>query len=229
MTDGLKIVLTGATGFVGEGVLLTCLAQPAVQRVLSVSRTRSTITHPKLEQLIVPDFMQLAALEPHVRGYDACFYCAGISSSGLTEAAYTHVTYDTALHFARTLVQLDALMTFCHVSGAHADSSEHGRVMWARVKGKAENALAGLPFRKVYNFRPGFMRPLPGQQHVQSFYKLMGRTYPVLNALFPRNVSTLEEVGLAMINSVLHGYPKSVLEVPDIRELARGSRGTGAV
>ncbi len=138
----------------------------------------------------------------------------------MSEAEYTRITYDIPLHFAQTLAGLNPQMIFSHVSGSHTDSSEKGRIMWARVKGKAENALMGCGFKKVYNLRPGFMRPTDGQKNIKGYYSAIGRLYPVLRTLFPNHVSTMREVGLAMINSVLKGYPKTVLEIRDIKALA---------
>src|SRR5271168_2968449 len=160
----LRVIITGATGFVGEGVLFECLEHPAIEQVLLVSRKPYGLAHPKVRECIVPDFLDLDAVTGQLTGYDACFYCAGISSRGMSEANYSRITYDTTMHFAQKLAGLNPQMTFCHVSGSLTDSSEKGRVMWARVKGKTENALMRLPFKKVYNFRPGFMRPTPGQQ-----------------------------------------------------------------
>jgi len=217
----IRVILTGATGMVGEGVLLECLEHPAIEQVLSVSRRPSPVKHSKLKECIVPDFLQLEGVVDQLAGYDACFYCAGISSSGMSEAEYTRITYDIPLHFADTLVKLSPQMIFGHVSGSHTDSSEKGRIMWARVKGKAENALMRCGFRKVYSFRPGFMKPTPGQKNVKGYYRAIGGLYPILHALFPNYVSTMREVGLAMINSALRGYPKSVLEISDIHALAR--------
>jgi hypothetical protein len=217
----IKIILTGATGLVGEGVLLECLAHPDIQQVLMINRRPSPLKHSKLKECIVPDFFNLEGITDQLAGYDACFYCAGISSRGMTEEAYSHVTYDTTMHFANRLLGLNPGMVFCHVSGSHTDSSEKGRVMWARVKGKTENALLQLPFKKVYNFRPGFMKPTPGQQNVNGLYRVIARLYPVLHLLFPNQGSTLQEVGLAMINSVLKGYSRQILEVKDIQSLAK--------
>ena len=152
---------------------------------------------------------------------DACFYCAGVSSLGMSEPDYTRITYDITLHFAQTLASLNPQMIFVFVSGALTDSSENGSVMWARVKGKTENALTRLGFNEVYNFRPGFMKPTPGQKNIKSYYKLIGWLYSPLHLLFPSRVSTMRDVGLAMINSVLKGCPKHVLEMPDINSLAR--------
>ena len=214
----MKIILTGATGFVGEGVLLACLEQPQISEVLIVNRKHSELRHPKLTELIVPNFMNLDAVKSQLTGYDACFYCAGISSVGLKEAAYTHITYDTTLYFAKTLLALNPKLVFNFVSGSHTDSSEKSKVMWARVKGKTENALMQLPFTAEYNFRPGGMKAFAGQKNAKTAYKLI---VGLLGWLSPKRVVTLEEVALSMINAVLKGYPKQVLEMSDIKELAK--------
>lgn len=217
----IKVIITGATGMVGEGVLLECLSNPQIKEVLSVSRKAyAGAKHSKLKECIVPDFFNLDSIQDQLIGYDACFYCAGISSNGLNESEYTHITYDTVMYFANKLVSLSPEMIFGHISGSHTDSSEKGRIMWARVKGKTENALMKLPFKKVYNFRPAFMKPTEGQVNVKGFYKAIASLYPLLRFLMPGRVSTLREVGQAMINSVLKGYPKAILEVTDIKELA---------
>jgi hypothetical protein len=210
---------------VGEGVLLECLEHPAIEQVLLVNRRPYDAKHPKLRQCIVPDFMNLDGFTNQLTGYDACFYCAGVSSAGMSEKDYSHIIYDITTHFAQTLASLNPQMTFIYVSGSLTDSSEKGRVMWARVKGKTENALMRLGFQKVYNFRPGFMRPTPGQRNIKWYYTVIGWMYPLLRVLLPNQVSTLSDVGLAMINSVLKGYPKQVLEIRDINSLARADRG----
>jgi uncharacterized protein YbjT (DUF2867 family) len=215
----MKVIITGATGMVGEGVLLECLENPAVERVLSVSRRPTGHTHPKLTECLVPDFRELAGVEAQLAGYDACFYCAGVSSVGLKEPAYTAITYDTPLHFAQTLARLNPGMVLVHVSGAHTDGSEQGKVMWARVKGKAENALGRLPFKAVYNFRPSLMKPAPGQKNIKRTYKVLLVLYPLLNLFFPG--LPLRQVGLAMINCVRFGAPKTVLEAKDIKDQAQ--------
>ena len=214
----MKVILTGATGMVGEGVLLECLDNPAVEQVLSVSRRACGRAHAKLRELLVPDFRDLSAVETELSGYDACFYCAGISSVGLKEPEYTVITYDTVVAFATTLLRLNPGMTFVHVSGSHTDGTEQGKVMWARVKGRAENALLRMPFKGVYNFRPGLMKPTPGQQRVKGGYYLVRVLYPLLNLVFPG--MTLSDVGRAMINAARVGAPNGVLEVADIRQLA---------
>ncbi len=165
MKKKIRIILTGATGFVGEGVLFACLADPHVIEVLMVNRKAYLgISHPKLRECIVPDFFHLENIPDDLGVYDACFYCSGISSSGMKEVDYTRITFDTTLFFANRLVTDNPNMVFCHISGNLADSSEKGKIMWARVKGKTENALMRFPFKQVYNFRPGFMQPTPGQQ-----------------------------------------------------------------
>jgi uncharacterized protein YbjT (DUF2867 family) len=217
----IKVIITGVTGMVGEGVLLECLQHPDIAEVLSVSRKPSGITHPKLKECILSDFFKVDEIADQLKGYDACFYCAGISSVGMGEAEYNYITYDVTIHFAQKLVTLNPDLIFTFVSGAHTDSTEKGRSMWARVKGKTENALMQMPFKNEYNFRPGFMKATEGQKNVKSYYSYIGWLYPALNTIFPNNVSTLREVGLAMINSVLKGYPKQILEVKDIKALAK--------
>lgn len=217
----IKVIITGSTGLVGEGVLLECLENPDVVEILMVNRRPSTLRHSKLKEIIVKDFFSLEDIKEKFTAYNTCFYCAGISSRGLNEVDYSFITYDTVLHFAEELLSVNPDVVFNHISGSHTDSTENGSVMWARVKGKTENALLKLPFKKVYNFRPGFMKPTFGQKNVKGYYKLIGSVYLLLKLLFPNNVSTMKEVGLSMINSVSKGYSKSILEVPDIKELAK--------
>lgn len=206
---------------VGEGVLMECLENPNVEQVLIVNRKHYDAEHPKLKQLIVPDFFDLSKVTDQLTGYDGCFFCAGVTSLGKKEPEYTRLTYDLTLYFAQTLVNLSPNMVFDYVSGSHTDSTEKGSSMWARVKGKTENDLIKLPFKKVYNFRPGFMKPTDGQKNITGVYKLVYVLYPVVNLLIPKQVLTLRTVGLAMINSVLKGYPKQVLEIEDIRALGQ--------
>lgn len=213
-----RVILTGATGMVGEGVLLECLASPEVEHVLVVGRRPYGVAHPKLEECIVSDFNDLSAVEDRLRGYDACFYCAGVSSAGMSEADYTRVAYDTVLRFAETLARLDPKMVFTHVTGAGTDGSEKGRVMWARVKGRAENALMRLPFAAVYNFRPGLMKPTRGQRSIKTLYRVLLVLLPIMRLFF--RTLTLEQVGRAMIHAVTKGSDKHVLEIADIAALA---------
>lgn len=217
----IAVIITGATGMVGEGVLLECLANAAVERVLIVGRKPYGMTHVKLQEIIVADFLQLDGIRGHLTGYDACFYCAGVSSLGKNEKEYKHITYDVTMNFAKTLVALNPEMVFVFVSGAGTDSSEKGKLMWARVKGRTENALARLGFQAAYNFRPGFMQATEGQRNLKWTYRSIGWLYPALRILFPNYVSTLRDVAVAMIRCVTQGHPKQVLEVGDINRLGQ--------
>jgi uncharacterized protein YbjT (DUF2867 family) len=212
----MKVIVTGTTGMVGEGVMLECLEHHDVDEVLSVSRRPYGVSLPKMKECIVPDFMQVEDVAQQLTGYDACFFCAGVSSVGKSEAEYTRITYDTTLHFAETVALVNPGMAFTYVSGMGTDSTEKGRMMWARVKGRTENALTRVGFRAAYNFRPGFMRAMPGQRNLPGSYKALGWLYPVLRVVIPRYVSTLEDVGRAMIRCVTQRYPKTILEVRDI-------------
>ncbi|MET3539218.1 NAD-dependent epimerase/dehydratase family protein [Chryseobacterium limigenitum] len=216
--SSIKIILTGATGMVGEGVLLECLENPNISEILSVSRKPSGKTHAKLKEYLVPDFLAIDVDDENLKGYDACFFCAGISSVGMSEEDYTKITYDTTLHFAKVLLHLNQEMVFNYVSGAHTDKTESGKLMWARVKGKTENDLKKLGFKDVYNFRPGFMKPVDGQVNVKWFFKPVIWLFPIL---LPSKSLTLHEVGKAMINAVQKGYSTSILEIQDIKNLAK--------
>lgn len=214
----MKVIVTGATGMLGEGVLLECLQNPAVQEVLIINRKPSPIKHPRLTELLVPDFTRLDDFADAIKGYDACFFCAGISSVGMKEEKYNHITYVTTLAFAKALIEQNKQMVFCYVSGSHTDSTEKGKMMWARVKGKTENALAALPFKAEYNFRPGGMLTTPGQKNGKAIYYIIVKLIKVIS---PKNILTMQEIGQAMINSVLKGYPKKILEIADIKLLAK--------
>lgn len=216
--SSIKIILTGATGMVGEGVLLECLENPNISEILSVSRKPSGKTHAKLKEYLVPDFLAIDFNDENLKGYDACFFCAGISSVGMNEEDYTKITYDTTLHFAKVLLNLNPKMVFNYVSGAHTDKTESGKLMWARVKGKTENDLKKLGFKDAYNFRPGFMKPVDGQVNVKWFFKPVIWLFPIL---LPSKSLTLHEVGRAMINAVQKGYSTSILEIQDIKNLAK--------
>ena len=204
---------------VGQGVLRECLLDADVERVLSIVRSPSGQSDPKLRELVHKDFFDYLAIESELTGYDACFFCLGVSSVGMSAAEYKHVTYDLTLSFGQLLAKLSPEMTFCYVIGAGTDSSERGRVAWARVKGATENALLRL-FKNAYMFRPGFMKSTPGQKNVKSYYTLIAWLYPLGRALFPAGFCTLQEVGRAMINAATKGCPKKILEVKDIVALA---------
>jgi uncharacterized protein YbjT (DUF2867 family) len=210
-----RIIVTGATGMVGEGVLLTLLDQPEVETVLSISRRPSGHAHPKLHELLVPDFFDLCGIEEELKGYTACFFCAGVSSVGMKEEAYTHVTYELTLHFARTLLRHSPAATFCYISGAGTG----GQMMWAKVKRRTEIDLLALPFRAAYMFRPGGMKPVKGQRHVPRVYRLFSWLIPLARLL--NYGSTLHEVSLALLHAAERGAPKKVLEVKDINQLTK--------
>jgi uncharacterized protein YbjT (DUF2867 family) len=220
----MKVILFGATGMVGQGVLRECLHDPAVERVLVVGRSPTGVRHDKLKELVQRDFFDFSAAAAELSGYDACFFCLGVSSAGMTEADYRRVTFDITLAAARTLAPRNPGMTFVFVSGTGADSSGHGGVMWARVKGDTENALQQLPFKAVYVFRPGFIQPLHGITSRTALYRfayaVAAPLYPVLKALAPRYVTTTEQLGRAMIAVAAHGAPKRVLENADINAAA---------
>jgi len=213
----IRVIITGATGMVGEGVLFECLQNAAVSEVLMVNRRPYDLQHPKLKELIVPDFLQLSQVADRITGYDACFFCAGISSVGMKEDKFTEITYDTTMAFAKAVLAQNPNLVFTYVSGRHTDSTEKGRLMWARVKGKTENDLLKLPFRAEYNFRPGVMSPFDGQKNWKSLYKFLAK---LIKVFAPKSVLSMQEVGRAMINAVIIGYPSPVLEVADIRALA---------
>lgn len=217
---GIKVIITGATGMVGEGVLFECLQNENVREVLIISRKHYECNHPKLKELIVPDFFQLHQFADNIKGYDACFFCAGVSSVGMKEDKYRSITYDTTLSFAKTLLTYNPNMVFTYVSGSLTDSTEKGRLMWARVKGKTENDLMKLPFKGEYNFRPGVMLPFEGQKNWKSAYKFIAKT---IKFFAPKKVLAIKEVARAMINAVLSGYSKPVLEIDDIRKLANNT------
>jgi hypothetical protein len=216
----VKVIITGATGMVGEGVLIECLQHNDVEEVLVVNRRSCGVMHPKLKEIIHTDFFDLSPIEDQLKSYNACFFCLGVSSVGMKEAQYYHLTYELTMHAAQTLSKLNPDMTFCYVSGAGTDSSEQGSIMWARVKGKTENELTKLPFKQVYNFRPGFLEPTKGMKNIK-YYKYISWLTPLLRKIMPKYISSLRELGLAMIHAAMQGYEKQILEVPDIIALSK--------
>lgn len=219
--EKIKAIITGSTGMVGEGVLHVCLQHPDVEAVLVINRKPCGVSHPKLKEIIHADFYNLSAIEKELIGYNACFFCLGISSIGMKEPEYFKITYTLTMHVAQTLSRLNKEMTFCYISGAGTDSTERGRSMWARVKGKTENDLMKLPFKDVYAVRPGFIRAIKGLQHTHSFYKYIGWLFPVGRKLYSKGFCTMEELALSMIYVAQLGYTKKVLEGDDIIVLAR--------
>ena len=217
----MKVILTGATGLVGDGVLLVCLENPIVTEVLSISRKPLTRKHEKLKELIVKDFSEIKNYSELFKNYEGCFFCAGASSIGETEESFTKKTYDFVVPFAQSLSEINSNITFIYVSGNRTDSSEQGKVMWARVKGRTENAVAKLPFKAVYNFRPGFMKPVKGQHNVRTIYKVFDIFSPLFYLFLPNWICKMEEVGQAMLHCVNRGYKKTILEVADIKKQAK--------
>jgi uncharacterized protein YbjT (DUF2867 family) len=217
----IRAVVTGVTGMVGEGVLHECLQHKDIEQVLVLGRKPCGITHHKLKEIVHANLYDLAVVESQLSNYNACYFCLGTTSIGKNEEGYTNITYTLTTHVASTLSKLNPDMTFCYISGAGTDSTEKGRTMWARVKGKTENDLMKLSFKAVYNFRPGYMSPTKGLKNILPYYKYVDWLYPFLRFAFPKFVTTLKELALAMINSSVYGYEKNILEVKDIVSLAK--------
>ncbi len=217
----IKAIITGSTGMVGEGVLYECLQHEDVESVLVINRKPCEISHPKLKEIIHADFFNLSSIENQFAGYNACLFCLGVSSIGLKEPVFFRLTYTLTMNFAETVLKQNSGMSFCYVSGAATDSTEKGRMMWARVKGKTENDLMKLYFKQVYNFRPGVLEPTKGMKNTLKYYKYFGWLLPVIRLIAPNRISTLKQLGLAMINAATKGYEKQVLEVKDIIALSK--------
>jgi uncharacterized protein YbjT (DUF2867 family) len=219
----MNVLILGATGMVGQGVLRECLLDDGVARVVTLGRTSVGQAHPKLREIMHVDLLNLAPVEDQLRDIDACFYCLGASAAGLNEAEYARINYDMTLSVAETLVRVDPDLTFVYVSGTGTDSTERGRVMWARVKGRTENALLRLPFKAAYMLRPGLIIPMHGVRSktrlYRVFYTVLVPLLPMLRSLFPRSVVTTEQVGRAMLRLARSGYSKHVLETADLASL----------
>jgi len=219
----MKIILFGASGMIGQGVLRECLADPRVERVLAIVRQPLGRSHEKLRELVHGDFQDYACIESELSGYDACLFCLGVSSAGMKEADYRRITYGFTLAAAETLARLNPAMTFLYISGQSTDDTEQGRIMWARVKGATENALLRLPFRAVYLFRPGFIQPLHGIRSRTRLYRLVYALarplFPLLKRLAPDALTTTEQLGRAMLRVAIEGYERPRLEMRDINRL----------
>ena len=220
----MKVILFGATGMVGQGVLRECLLDPGIESVLAVGRNPLRAPRqPKLREILQKDFTDYSDIEPQLTGYDACFFCLGVSSVGMEEERYRHLTYDVTLAAAKTLSRLNPQMVFVYVTGRGTDSTEQGRLMWARVKGKTENDLLKLPFKAAFMFRPGVIQPLHGVRSktawVQAVYDVTWPLWAVLRRLTPRLVTSTEQIGRGMIRVAREGYPRKVLEMEDINSL----------
>ena len=216
----IKTIITGASGMVGEGVLYECLQYNEVEEILVIGRRGCGYAHPKLKEIIHPDMYNLSSIEDQLEGYDTCLFCLGTSSVGKKEPAFTKVTYDLTMHFGMTLSKLNPEMTFCYISGA--GTNESGKLMWQRVKGKTESDLIKLPFRQVYNFRPGIIRSTKGLKHTLPLYKWLSWMLPIIKTIAPQSIVTLKQLGDAMINATTKGYEKKILEVKDIIKLSKG-------
>lgn len=219
----MKIIITGATGMVGEGVLHVALNHPEVEAVLIVNRSSIGISHPKLVEIIHADFFNLDPIANQLKGYDACLFCLGVSSVGMKEETYFKLTYTLTMQFAQTFLRENPNASFSYISGVATDSTEKGRSMWARVKGKTENDLIGMPFKATYCFRPGYLHPIQGMKHTHPYYAYIGWMYPFFKRFLSRYTSTLEELGMAMLQATLKGYDKNIIEVKDILVLSKNS------
>jgi uncharacterized protein YbjT (DUF2867 family) len=226
----MDVLIFGATGMVGQGALRECLADPEISRVVTIGRTVIGRPHRKLREIAHENLLDYSGMDGELSGFDACFFCLGVSSARMTEAAYTQVTFDVTLAAARTLVRLNPRMCFIYVSGAGTDSTESGRIMWARIKGKTENALLALPFKSAFMLRPAMIQPLHGIASKTRSYRILysatALLLPVLRSLFPNYVTTTERLGRVMISLAKNGDEKSILEARDINRLSAATAPT---
>ena len=220
----IKAIITGSTGMVGEGVLHECLNSYSVETVLVINRKSCGVIHPKLKEIIHNDFSDLSDIQDQIKEYNACYFCAGVSSVGKSEEEYKKITYDLTMGFADSIIKAigDKVtnFTFCYVSGVGTDSSEKGRQAWARIKGKTENDLMKLPFYQTFMYRPGYIQPIKGLKNTYTVYKIAAPIYPLLKLLFPKYVNTLKDIANSMLKVTLNGYDKNILECEDIRNTA---------
>ena len=223
----IKVILFGSTGMLGQAVLLECLENMEVESILAINRQSCNISHPKLKEIIQRDLFDLSGLTAEMKGYNACLFCLGISSAGMKEPDYYKITYELTLNAAKTLLEINKDLTFCYISGTGTDSSEKGKIMWARVKGKTENALLAMPFKKAYMFRPAFIQPIKG---IRSRTKLYNVIYAIFKPFyfilkhFDGFVTNTDTFGKAMILTVLNGYEKNILENRDINKIVRDNQ-----
>lgn len=223
----MKVLLFGASGMIGSGVLLECLQDGRIEKVVVVGRSSCGVTSPKLQEFIVQDVFDCSAIAENLKDCDACFFCLGVSPGGMDEKSYSRLTYELTVGVAEMLIVLNNQICFCYVSGAGTDNTEQGRVMWARVKGKTENRLLAMGFRSAYMFRPGYIQPVKGVRSrtnwYQAIYTILGPFYPLLKRLFPNVITNTELVGHAMINAAKKGYESQILEAADINRLPGSS------
>lgn len=218
----MRVIIFGSTGMVGEGVLYECLKHPSVESILVINRRECGYKHEKLKEIIHKDFSDFSPIKNELSGYDACYFCMGVSSVGMKEYEYKRITYDITMHVADTLLKQNDDLTFCYVSGAGTGSTSKSRSMWARIKGKTENDLLKLPFKAAYMFRPGYIQPTKGLKNTYKFYKVFSPLYPLFKFLFPKYVCTLKQLGKSMINVSLKNPDIKVLECKDIVKLSEG-------
>ncbi|WP_245950763.1 Rossmann-fold NAD(P)-binding domain-containing protein [Chitinophaga dinghuensis] len=223
MSMKLNVIITGTTGMVGEGVLHECLQHPDIASVLVINRKTCGILHPKLTEIIHHNFFDISAITPQLRGFNACYFCVGVSSIGMREEIYKHLTYDLTMYLAGVLSAENPDMTFCYVSGAGTDNTGKSGRMWARVKGQTENDLMQLPFKAVYNFRPAYIQPMKGSSNTHKFYYAFAWLYPLWQLLFRNYVCTLRELGDAMILVSQNGYQSHILESKDIIKVIKNN------
>lgn len=214
-----NVIITGSTGMVGEGILIQCLNNPEIDSILVINRKPCGYVHAKLKEIVHQDFFNFKAIEDELKGYNACFFCLGISSVGVDNDTYYRMTYTLTMHVADTLVKLNDNMTFCYVSGSGTDIN--GRLKWQKVKGKTENELTKLPFNQVYHFRPGFIKPLKEQKFAHNFYKYINWMFPIGRKFFPNGFCTMTELGDAMINTLYYQSERRILEGKDIIKLTK--------
>jgi uncharacterized protein YbjT (DUF2867 family) len=221
----MRVLIFGATGMIGQGVLRECLLDPDIPAVSTIGRSATGVKNPKLHDLVHSDLFDYSKIDADLRGFDACFFCLGVSSGGMSAPQYEHLTYDLTMAAAQTLSRVNPDMTFIYVSGAGTDSSEKGRSSWARVKGRTENAILRLPFKAAYMFRPAAIQSMHGERSktpsYRVLYTLTKPLLPLVRRLFPASVLTTEEIGRAMINVAKRGNPKKILESPDIRDCSK--------
>lgn len=227
----LKVIITGATGMVGKGVMYECMDHPQVGEILVINRRTLGITHPKLKEIVHQNLFNLSAIESQLAGYDVCFFCLGVSAFRMKEEDYRHITYDLTINFAKTLLRLNPRFMFQYISGQGTDSSEKGSMMWARIKGKTENALLAMPFTAAYMLRPGYIHPLRGIRSRTALYNaayvVMKPLYPLLKRIIPDSITTTSAVGQAMIRLAIDGYHKQIINPRDINLLSE--KGIGQV
>jgi uncharacterized protein YbjT (DUF2867 family) len=217
----MKVIITGVTGMVGEGVMNACLNHPDITKVLIIGRRPYGSSHPKSTELIIANLSDLTPIAAQLSDYDACYFCLGTTSVGKNEDEFTKTTHDLTISFAKTLARINSNMTFTYISGVGTDSTEKGKTMWARVKGKTENDLLKMGFKQAFMFRPGYLHPTKGLKNTLPYYKYITWMFPIVKTLAPNYASTLNDLGLAMINVTKRGYSKPIIEVKDINALAK--------